>query len=248
MLLAIRRKNVARNSFNTENFLNIARGRINKTTHINKFGYNEAVGSSFEIISDLGTNVLPTSAGVVTLVSASTSDTSAGTGARTVEVQGLDENYLPLTETLTMNGTTNVVGSSSFLRVYRMRALTTGTGEINAGNITASIGGSNVAQILADKGQTLMAVYTIPAGKSGYLTKIQGSLSKNQEAVFKIRVKEFGKGFNVKGQFGTFSQSINYDYPVPLKFKEKTDIQILGKAGATSEMGAIFDIILIDGS
>jgi len=247
MRLGIKR-NVARSSFNNENFLNIARGKIPNASHINKFGYNESVGTSFEHITDLGTNVLPSSAGTVTLVSASTDDTSGGTGARTVEVQGLDENYLPLTETFTMNGTTNVVGSSSFLRVFRMRVLTAGTGEINAGNITASIGGSNVAQILADKGQTLMAVYTIPAGKSGYLTKFQGSLSKNQEAVFKIRVKEFGNGFNVKGQFGTFSQSINYDYAVPLQFKEKTDIQILGKAGATSEMGAVFDIVLIDGA
>ena len=239
---------MARSSFNNENFLNIARGKIPNASHINKFGYNESVGTSFEHITDLGTNVLPSSAGTVTLVSASTDDTSAGTGARTVEVQGLDENYLPLTETFTMNGTTNVVGSSSFLRVFRMRVLTAGTGEINAGNITASIGGSNVAQILADKGQTLMAVYTIPAGKSGYLTKFQGSLSKNQEAVFKIRVKEFGNGFNVKGQFGTFSNSITYDYAIPLQFKEKTDIQILGKAGATSEMGAVFDIVLIDGA
>ena len=239
---------MARNSFNTENFLNIARGKIPNASHINKFGYNDSVGTSFEHITDLGTNVLPSTAGTVTLVSASTDDTSAGTGARTVEVQGLDENYLPLTETFTMNGTTNVVGSSSFLRVFRMRVLTAGTGEINAGNITASIGGSNVARILADKGQTLMAVYTVPAGKSGYLTKFQGSLSKNQEAVFKIRAKEFGNGFNVKGQFGTFSNTITYDYPIPLQFKEKTDIQILGKAGATSEMGAVFDIVLIDGA
>lgn len=239
---------MARNSFNSDNFLNIARNRIRNTSHINKFGYNESVGTVFELITDLGTNVLPSSAGVVTLVSASTDDTSAGTGARTVQVEGLDANYAPLTETFTMDGTTNVVGSSSFLRVFRMRVLTAGTEEINAGNITASIGGSNVAQILADKGQTLMAVYTIPAGKSGYLTKFQGSLSKNQEAVFKIRVKEFGGGFNVKGQFGTFSNTITYDYPIPLRFKEKTDIQILGKAGATSEMGAIFDIVLIDGA
>jgi hypothetical protein len=239
---------VARNSFNSENFLNIARGKIPNASHINKFGYNESVGTSFELITDLGTNVLPSSAGVVTLVSADTNDTSAGTGARTVEVQGLDENYLPLTETFTMNGTTNVIGSESFLRVFRMRVLSAGTGEINAGNITASIGGSDVARILADKGQTLMAVYTIPAGKTGYLTKFQGSLSKNQEAVFKIRVKQFNNGFNVKGQFGTFSNSITYDYPIPLQFKEKTDIQIMGKAGATSEMGAVFDILLIDGA
>lgn len=239
---------MARSSFNTENFLNIARDMIPDVSHVNKFGYNESVGSSFVPITDLGTNILPTSAGVVTLVSASTDDTSDGTGARTVEIQGLDANYLPLRETFTMNGSSNVVGSESFLRVFRMKVLTAGTGQVNAGNITASLGGSNIARILADKGQTLMAVYTIPAGKTGYLLKFQGSLSKNQEAVFKIKVKNFNNGFNTRGQFGTFSQSINYDYSIPLKIEEKTDIQILGKAGATSEMGALFDIILIDGS
>ena len=222
----------------------IARGLVRGVSHVNKFGFNSATSSSFETVWDnSNTYTYLTSAGTAT-VTAADSDDNGGT----VEIQGLDENYLPLTETFTMNGTTNVVGSSSFLRVFRMRVLTAGTGEINAGNITASIGASNVARILADKGQTLMAVYTIPAGKSGYLTKFQGSLSKNQEAVFKIRAKQFGNGFNVKGQFGTFSNTVTYDYAIPLQFKEKTDIQILGKAGATSEMGAIFDIVLIDGA
>ena len=239
---------MGRNSFNTDNFLNIARGEVGDTSHINKFGYNSSVGTSYEVICDLGSHTYPTSAGVVSVVSDSSDDDGdpAGTGARTVEVQGLDANYLPIAETVTLNGISAVTTTNSFIRVFRMRIVTAGTGQVNAGNITASIGGTDIARILPDKGQTLMAVYTIPAGKEGYLVKFQGTLSKNQEANFRLRVKEFGNGYNVKGLFGTFANSITYDYPIPLKFDEKTDIEIQGKAGATSEMGAIFDLILIN--
>jgi len=241
---------MARNSYNTDNFLNIARGRIPFTSHINKFGYNFAVGSTYQVICDLGTHNYPTSAGVVSVVSASTADDGdpGGTGARTVEIQGLDGDYNPLIETVTMNGTSAVTTTNSFIRLFRMRVVSAGTGLVNAGNITASIGGADTAKILADKGQTLMAVYTVPAGKDAFLIKFQGTLSKNQEANFRLRIKEIddGTSYNVKGIFGTFANSITYDYPIPLKFKEKTDIEVQGKAGATSEMGALFDLILID--
>lgn len=224
----------------------VSSGQIASTSHINKFGYNTAVGTSYETITDLGTNNLPTSAAVVSVVSASSADDEGSTGAEKVEIQGLDANYGLQTEEVTMNGTSAVTTTGTFLRVFRMRVTQSGSGEINAGNITASIGGSDVARISADQGQTLMAVYTIPRGKKGYLLKFQGSLSKNQEANFQLRTKNNGGSWNVKALWGTFSQSVNYDYPIPLEFSEETDIQIRGKAGATSEMGAIFDLVLVD--
>lgn len=224
----------------------VSSGQMASTSHINKFGYNMAVGSSYETITDLGTNNLPTSAAVVSVVSASAADDEGSTGAEKVEIQGLDANYNLQIEEVTMNGTSAVTTTNTFIRVFRMRVTQAGTGEINAGNITASIGGSDVARILADKGQTLMAVYTVPKGKRAYLIKFQGSLSKNQEANFQLRVKVNGGAWNVKGLWGTFAESVNYEYPVPLEFGEETDIQIRGKAGATSEMGAIFDLVLVD--
>jgi hypothetical protein len=127
-----------------------------------------------------------------------------------------------------------------------MRVATAGSAETNVGNITASIGGQAVARVTEGKGQTLMAVYTVPAGYRAHLLKLQVSLSKNQEANAQLRSKSATGAWQVKGEFGTFSAVINYDYPVPLIFTEKTDIQIRSKAGATSEMGAIFDLILED--
>jgi len=231
-----------------EHFIQISAGRVKDTSHVNKFGYNSAVGTSYETVTDLGTNNLPSSAAVVSIVSASTADTSAGTGARTVEIQGLDANYIEKTETVTMNGQSAVTTTATFIRVFRMRVASAGTGEINAGNITASISSSDVARIAANEGQTLMAVYTVPANKTAYLIKFQGSLSKNQEAQFQIRTRKSEESaWNTKGLWGTFAASVNYDYPVPIKFTEKTDIEVRAKAGATSEIGAIFDLIIIDG-
>lgn len=223
--------------------------RHTRYKHINKFGYNTSVGGTYAPVTDLGTNVLPTLAGVVSVVSASGNDTGAsplGTGARTLEIQGLDATYNELVETITLTGTSASVTNGEFLRIFRMKVVTAGSAETNVGNLTASIGGQAVARISAGKGQTLMAVYTVPAGYRAHLLKLQVSLSKNQEANAQFRSKSPAGAWQVKGEFGTFSQVINYDYPVPLIFPARTDLQVRTKAGATSEMGAIFDLILED--
>ena len=229
--------------------INIARGSVAQTSHINKFGYNTAVGTSFETVTDLGGDqYYPTSAGIVSIVSDDANDDDGDTGARTVEIEGLDGNYNELVETVTLNGTGAVTTTASFYRVFRMRVLTAGTSGTNEGVITASIGGNNIARIsAANGGQTLMAVYTIPAGCKGYLDDFHGSLSKNQEAVFMIRTKgvQANSAWQVKAMFGTFANSVHYHYPIPLEIDEKTDIEIRAKAGATSEVGAIFDIIKV---
>src|ERR1700761_481571 len=49
--------------------------------------------------------------------SASANDTPAGAGARTVFLSGLDANYLPISETLTTNGVSNVISTKSYLRL-----------------------------------------------------------------------------------------------------------------------------------
>ena len=76
----------------------------------------------------------------------------------------------------------------------------------------------------------------------------QGSISKNQEAVYQLRIKNgtSDAAWQMKGQWGTFAQPVTYDYPVPIEIPEKTDIQVQAKAGATSEIGAIFDLVLVD--
>ena len=214
----------------------IAAGEVANTSHINKFGYQGTDATSGTIWDANGTTAdypYP-AAGVITSSSTSGDDTGEG-----IEVQGLDANYNPLTITTTIGGTP----TETFSRVFRVRMTTAN----NVGVVTINVGGNLAAQILAGNGQTLMAVYTIPAGKTGYLIKFQGSMDKqNVDVKFKLFARPSGEAFNLKGQWGTQGgNSVTYDYPVPLKFEEKTDLKVNVDSG-TAGHGAIFDLILVD--
>jgi hypothetical protein len=220
--------------------IHIASGGQKHTSHINKFGYLSAATTTFATIWD-GTSPYPyaTSPLVATVVSSAPASDDGGI----VEIQGLDQNFDLQTEILTIGGAPSTV---TFLRIFRATVITSTTGTTNVGNVNVNINGSTLAIIKAAAGQTLMAIYTIPAGKTGYLIKIQGSIEKQKEVTFRIMARPFGSSFNNKGQFGSFGSPVTYDYPVPLKFTEKTDVEIQVKAGASTGAGAIFDMILKD--
>jgi hypothetical protein len=224
----------------TDQNFQIGRGLIRGASHINKFGYNSTVGSSFETVWD-GSNLYTyiDTAGTALVTSSNTSDDNNGT----VEIQGLDANYNVQTVTATIGGSAT---TETFIRVFRVKMLTANTGTSNVGTITITVDSKSAALISPTKGQTLMAVYTIPAGKKGYLLKFQGNLEKAKESEFQIMTRPFGGAFNIKGKFGSPGDVVNYDYPVPLEFDEKTDIEIQVKAGATTAAGALFDIVLLD--
>ena len=73
-------------------FLAVAKGDFTGYSKISKFGRNPGVKSAdYESIWD-GSNLYPwpTAAETLSVVSDDADDTSAGTGARTVEIEGLD--------------------------------------------------------------------------------------------------------------------------------------------------------------
>ena len=224
----------------TDQNFQIARGLVRGASHINKFGYNSNVGSNFETVWD-GSNLYTYigTAGTALVTSSNTSDDNNGT----VEIQGLDANYNVQTVTATIGGSAT---TETFIRVFRVKMLTANTGTSNVGTITVTVDSKSAAIISPAKGQTLMAVYTIPAGKKGYLVKLQGNLEKAKESEFQLMTRPFGGAFNIKGKFGSSGDVVNYDYPVPLEFDEKTDIEVQVRAGATTAAGALFDIILLD--
>tara|TARA_E500000318_G_scaffold103353_1_gene108314 strand:- start:5 stop:718 length:714 start_codon:yes stop_codon:yes gene_type:complete len=226
--------------YTTDQNFQIARGLVRGASHINKFGYNSNVGSTFETVWD-GSNVYSYigTAGTALVTSSDTSSDNDGT----VEIQGLDANYNVQTVTATIGGSAT---TETFIRVFRVRMLTANTGTSNVGAITVTVDSTSAAIISATKGQTLMAVYTIPAGKKGYLLKLQGNLEKAKESEFQLMTRPFGGAFNIKGKFGSPGDVVNYDYPVPLEFDEKTDIEVQVRAGATTAAGALFDLILLD--
>lgn len=231
------------NSYGSAANIPISAGDLAGYQHINKFGYANdiaAQGGAFVTIWDGGTAYSYASTATIATVTSS-SGTDAGA---VIRVYGLDENYNDVYEDITIGG---AAGQQLFLRVFRAYVYAPAAGQdTNVGEITISVDSAARAIIQADAGQTLMAVYTVPAGKTAYLLKVTCSVDKQTGALFRLRIKNFGNGFQTKGQFGTFGTYITLEYPVPLKFTEKTDIEILGSAGNTCGGGATFDLILVD--
>ena len=119
--------------------LQVSRGQIQGHERFCPFGFNSAVGTSAETMWTAGaTYTYPSTATALTVVSSSTDDdgSPAGTGARTVTIIGLDADYLEVSETVTMNGTTNVTTTQTFLRVNEAYVATCGNTGSNVGTIT----------------------------------------------------------------------------------------------------------------
>lgn len=147
---------------------------------VHKFGANRAVSSGEDVWSRGGTWVAPTAARVHSIVSTSAADTVAGTGARTLSIQYLDENKKMASATLSLAGLTPVLTPAAF-RIFRMKLLTVGSGGTNAGTITATaaVDGTVTAEIaIGGANQTQMAIWTSPTDRCVRLTGFYAFLNK----------------------------------------------------------------------
>lgn len=102
------------------------------------------------------------------VVSSSANDAVAGTGARTVLVVGLDANFNPVSQTVTLNGLTPVALPTPLLRVNSAVIMSAGSGEVNAGNIDVRrvAGGTVQCRLPAGYGISRQSIYTVPAGST----------------------------------------------------------------------------------
>ena len=219
--------------------LGVQKGLVNNFSGVHKFGLNTAVGTSFETIWDgNNTYTYPSSSGTAT---ATSSDTDDNTG--TVEIQGLDSNYDLATETITIGGS---AGSTSFIRVFRAVLKTANTGTSNVGTITITVSSTTVAQIRAGYGQTLMCIYTVPRKHNAYLMQLDVGSSKDLENEIRFITKEIDNGnvFNTKAFITTRGGFVEKNYAVPVVIPEKTDIELIAKASATSAVSGGFELFI----
>ena len=204
----------------------------------------EKEGTTEETIWDQGgLYEYPTSASTMTVSSSSTDDAASGTGARTVAIAGLDAEYREISETVTLDAQTAVNTVNQYLRVYRAMVMTAGSGASNAGNIyigtgtvTDGVPANTYARISTGEGQTLMAIFTVPAGYTAYIqqgTITSGTEQANKYVTARLKVRPFGGVFQTKALVTLVNQFIGFDFGVALSIPEKSDIE----ARAISSIG-----------
>jgi hypothetical protein len=150
-------------------------------------------------------------------------------------IDGLGAGFVPLTETIALNGTSNVTTTNSFLRINGMSMLNS----TNTGNITASISSTVYAKINAGIGQTQMSIYTVPAGYTFYLSYTQYDAAIGFTSSAYMTGQEYNK-FNAGTNNGlitvthqtVFVQKQETPFTAPIAHPEKTDMQFCVKASA----------------
>lgn len=242
----------------TEPFdLQVVRGQVAGHSSVIVFGYNQDVDTSEETVWPNG-GLIPhiNTATVMKVSSSSANDTSAGTGARTVYIEGLDGNYNVASETVTLNGQTSVNTTNSYVAINQMYVVTVGStgyneGNINIGTGTVTLGVPAVLHDLIGTGnnQRTTGHYAIPAGYTGYMVQGQfsaGQASGSTSVTGKLQIT----GTDLVTRVGAITTlnngSSDYRFQLPLRISEKTCVgaTAVGSA-ANNSVATMFVICLI---
>jgi hypothetical protein len=240
--------------------LQIARGQIQGHTGLIIFGYNPDVDTTIESVwPDGGVVPHPTVDSVLKISSSSANDTSAGTGARTVYIEGLDGNYNVISETVTLNGQTAVNTAGSYLYVNQFYVTSAGSsghneGTVNAGTgvVTAGVPAVLYDLIAATYNNRTTSHYCVPAGYTGYLnTGVFTAGQASGSTSITATLNQHGPDGLVRiGAVSTINNgSVQYDFSPPYVIPEKNCIgaQAYGSS-ANNSVSTYFNIVLIKNS
>jgi len=181
----------------------------------------------------------------------------SGTGAWTVTITGLDENWERKVVTESMNGTTAVPVSGTWRRINEIEVQTAGTGLSNAGLITVRLAGAGATQaiVLAGAGRSSMAVVTVPAGHgcavldmSGHITKGGASAEVTLALLSREAADVATSPWHQHAELGlSNSGSSNHGqgFKVPLIFGPKTDIEMRVTDATASNVGITSTVTMI---
>lgn len=248
------------------NFVNerVLAGGFANASIVKLNGRNAAISSSAETVWGPGaTYARLASAVALEVVSASADDAAAGTGARTVEVDLLDGDYTASTVTVTLNGTTPVAITGTFLAVNGVRVATAGSGLANAGVVSVrTVSGSVVKRQLTAGatmgiGQDADFIYTVPAGYKAILrtvsfsgTGVTGDLTayvNTHDSGGLLRNIGAGKSSLYVTAFNGARGEINFGSGVLIQEKTLIELRAIVSAGA-GDLVASSELLLFKAS
>lgn len=241
-----------------DTYLEISKGNIAKHSRVNKNGLNPSIDTGTapeDIWYNGGIWVPPTTARLHNVVSSSVNDTAAGTGMRTVTIQGLDGSYNFTTETVTLNGTTPVATVNSYIIIDYAAGLTAGSGGTNAGTITltAQTDATISTTIPAGFGQNQFAIYQIRAGHKGYLNQFYASMNQNtagSTCIVYLMTKTNTGPWLVRRTIHLNNAGNNYEVleikpPLQLQEKQLVKLQVFSVSNNGTSVAGGFDLTLV---
>ena len=205
--------------------LQVARGQISGHSVLNIYGYQPAVNNTYIPLWENATAyTYPVAAAKMHLASSNAGDTA------TIQINGLDASYNQISETKALTGTTAVTTTNSYLRINSMQvtvgSLTNPAGTVTLKDLTDT---TTYAQINPGIGRTQMAIYTVPAGYTFYLSRVDANTSLNGNNANYMTYRNYSispSGVVTVTQQAPFTQLYHTQRVMARPFSEKTDIQI----------------------
>ena len=202
----------------------VARGQIMGHSVQNIYGYQTAVTTAnIPLWENAAAYVYPVSATSMNLVSSNAGDTA------TILISGLNASFAPITESVVLTGTTPVATTNSFIRINNMQ-VSVGSSTNPAGTVTLKdpTNTTTYAQINAGIGRTQMSIFTVPAGYTFYLSRVDCNSSFNGNNANYVTYKNYNVSSNgvvTVTQQSPFTAWYHAQRVMPRAFAEKTDIQ-----------------------
>lgn len=173
----------------------VLKGELIGVGGTSKFGRNPNISTSANetIWAVGGRYTWATAAETVRVASGgNANDTSAGSGARSVTIEGLDGDFNEVSETVaTAGASASAATTQTFLRVNRAYVASAGTYHgFNTGDIIIEgvTSGNDYAGILTGKGQSQLGFYTVPAGKTAVMSDFSVGVNRSGGAATNVEV------------------------------------------------------------
>lgn len=244
--------------------LNTSRGIVKGRKSLNAVGNIDAVGNSEKVICGLDsfTGFLTSAEKVRIKSGGNSTDDISGTGARSIEFFGLDDNFNMVLETVNTAGSSASLSTvSNYIRLFTARV-------INSGTYSSGLDGSNddditietengveLGVILSERGITQSSVRTIPAGYTGFLVSLSARVDGDKTGTISI----WGRGkadivvapFGARVLLGRIPNIVGRKEKALKTFppiQEKTDIwatAIKTEGGGDTSAGVDYQLILI---
>lgn len=230
------------------------------------FAHNDNIGITIVPISDSGTLQTPTALTALEVLSDSANDTSGGSGARTVTIEGIGAGWVEVSETVALNGVTPVPLINTYYRVNDFYVATSGTYATQAagshgGNVTLRSAGPtiwaqisyNIGSITFAMGRAGIAAYCVPLGKTAYLKSISLHVdSKKAVSIigfYRTQANVVAAPFSPMRKFGEWHGLVNPSNVLPAgmrgPFVGPTDIGFMGWVDATTGGASVnFELLL----
>jgi hypothetical protein len=210
---------------------------------VNKFGRAGDVDAALDVYDvSTGNYEFPAVAFQTQIVGLANDDVGSD-GVHSVQIEGLDINGVEISEVATLTGATPVTLANSYYRVNRAYVGAVGATLTNSGNISIThTGSATLARISPQEGQTLQAIYTLPANVRGNVVAWRADAGREAsqvdvQASLRLQTREAGKGWRTRDSaLAGNRNSLNRYFRTPqaITLKPLTDIRVRVTAVSTN--------------